>query len=101
MGRDHFRANPDITGTEFYRYVLDLIGDAGWGHGASHAGHLIGEFPHERINGDEIDCYITADNDQPMRRPDAAGNACHWILEIHLTDPERGFGAFYEQLLDI
>jgi hypothetical protein len=28
-------------------------------------------------------------------------NACHWILEVHLVDRERGFGGFYEQLLDI
>jgi hypothetical protein len=25
----------------------------------------------------------------------------HWILEIHLTDTERQFGGFYEQLLDL
>ena len=38
---------------------------------------------------------------RPMRRHDKAGQACHWILEIHLTDPARGFGGFYEQLLDL
>ncbi|MFT3871419.1 MAG: hypothetical protein QM714_02055 [Nocardioides sp.] len=81
--------------------MLELIAEAGWGHGASHAGHLVGEFPHEKINGDEIDCYITTGNDAPMRRPDAVGNPCHWILEVHLVDRERGFGAFFEQLLDI
>ena len=36
-----------------------------------------------------------------MRRHDRAGRVCHWILEIHLTDPERQFGGFYEQLLDL
>lgn len=38
-----------------------------------------------------------------MRRLDAADHQCHWILEVHLTDRERGFGfgGFYEQLLDI
>lgn len=99
--RDRFAATPDITGERFYDHVLGLIADAGWAHGASHAGHLVGEFPHERINGDEIDCYITTGSDRPMRRLDAAGNPCHWILEVHLADPERGFGGFYEQLLDI
>ncbi|MFT4081892.1 MAG: M24 family metallopeptidase [Nocardioides sp.] len=98
-GREHFRATPDITGAELFTHVLGLIGTAGWGHGAAHAGHLVGEFPHERINGDDIDCYITAGNDRPMRRLDAAGNPCHWILEVHLTDRERGFGGFFEQLL--
>lgn len=101
LGRDHFRASPDITGAELFDHILGLIADAGWGHGTTHAGHLVGEFPHERINGDEIDCYITTGSDQPMRRPDAHGNPCHWILEVHLTDRARGFGGFYEQLLDI
>ena len=37
----------------------------------------------------------------PMRRPDAAGHPCHWILEIHLIEPSGRFGGFYEQLLDL
>lgn len=97
----HFDATPDITGEQFFAHILGLIEGGGWGHGAAHAGHLVGEFPHERINGDDIDCYITAGNDQPMRRLDAAGEECHWILEIHLVDRERSFGGFYEQLLDL
>jgi hypothetical protein len=36
-----------------------------------------------------------------MRRHDKADRVCHWILEIHLTDPAREFGGFYEQLLDL
>ncbi|GAA1536619.1 M24 family metallopeptidase [Nocardioides humi] len=100
-GRAHFLATPDITGAQLFDHVLGLIAEAGWGHGAAHAGHLVGEFPHERINGDQLDCYITTDNDQPMRRADAAGHPCHWILEIHLVDRDRGFGGFFEQLLDI
>lgn len=100
-GREHFHATPDITGEELYAVVLDLIADAGWGHASTHAGHLVGEFPHERINGDDIDCYITTGSTQPMRRLDAAGRPCHWILEVHLTDEEQGFGGFFEQLLDI
>jgi Xaa-Pro dipeptidase len=101
LGRERFRGDPDITGEQLFSYVLGVIADAGWGHGASHAGHLVGEFPHERINGDEIECYVTTGSTQPMRRPDAAGNQCHWILEVHLVDSERGFGGFFEQLLDL
>ena len=67
--RDHFHAVPDITGAQLFDHVLGLIADAGWHHGASHAGHVVGEFPHEKINGDDIDCYVTHGNDQPMRRP--------------------------------
>ncbi|MFD7915817.1 M24 family metallopeptidase [Streptomyces sp. NPDC059752] len=30
-----------------------------------------------------------------------AGRTCHWIIEFHRVDRERGFGGFYEQLLDL
>jgi Xaa-Pro dipeptidase len=36
-----------------------------------------------------------------MRRRDRTGRVCHWILEVHLTDPAGGFGGFYEELLDL
>jgi Xaa-Pro aminopeptidase len=101
LGRQHFETHPDLTGAELYSHVLDLIAEAGWGHGASHAGHLVGEFPHEKINGDDIDCYITRGSDLPMRRPDKAGHECHWILEVHLIEPTGKFGGFFEQLLDL
>ena len=101
LGRQHFEATADITGAELFAYMLDLIADAGWEHGASHAGHLVGEFPHEKIAGDDVTCYITSGNHEPMRRLDPTGRPCHWILEVHLVDRERGFGGFFEQLLDI
>jgi len=34
-----------------------------------------------------------------MRAPDHLGRERHWILEIHLVDPARTFGGFYERLL--
>jgi Xaa-Pro dipeptidase len=100
-GRARFAAHPDITGAQLFSHVTGLIGDAGWGHATGHAGHLVGEFPHVRINGDELESYIAPANDSPMRRTDAAGQDCHWILEVHLIDRQRGFGGFFEQLLDI
>ena len=36
-----------------------------------------------------------------MRRLDPSGRACHWILEVHLANPDRGFGGFHEELLDL
>jgi len=100
-GKQHFDTTADITGAQLFAHVLDTIGAAGWGHGASHAGHLVGEFPHEKINGDDIDSYITHGSEQPMRRLDAAGKPCRWILEVHLVDPTGEFGGFHEQLLNI
>ncbi|MCF3961863.1 M24 family metallopeptidase [Streptomyces fuscigenes] len=102
-GRRAFEADPDITGEQLYARVSRIAEEAGWQHGggARHWGHLVGEFPHEKINGDEIASYIAPGSDRPMRRPDARGRSCHWILEVHLVDQERGFGGFYEELLDL
>lgn len=100
-GRAHFAAHPNITGAQLFSHVSGLITAAGWSHATEHAGHLVGEFPHERINGDELGSYISPANVDPMRRLDAAGKECHWILEVHAVDRERRFGGFFEQLLDI
>ncbi|MCU1681252.1 MAG: aminopeptidase [Amycolatopsis sp.] len=100
-GRQYFEDNPDITGEQLFAEVVRLTEKAGWEYGGPHSGHLVGEFPHEKIDGDQIEFYITTGSDRPMRREDRSGRICHWILEIHLVDRERGFGGFYEQLLDL
>jgi hypothetical protein len=48
-----------------------------------------------------MESYIASGNDTPLRRTDRSGRSCHWILEIHLVDRARGFGGFYEDLLDL
>jgi Xaa-Pro dipeptidase len=100
-GREYFDSHPDITGAELFDHVVDLSHDAGWEFGGTIAGHLVGEFPHEKIVGDAIESYIAPGSDNPMRRTDRTGRVCHWILEVHLTDPERRFGGFHEELLDL
>lgn len=100
-GREYFDLHPDITGAELFDHVVDLSHEAGWEFGGTIAGHLVGEFPHEKIAGDAIESYIAPGSDNPMRRTDRTGRVCHWILEVHLTDPERRFGGFHEELLDI
>jgi len=100
-GREYFDSHPDITGAELFDHVVDLSHDAGWEFGGTIAGHLVGEFPHEKIAGDAIESYIAPGSDNPMRRTDRTGRVCHWILEVHLTDPERRFGGFHEELLDL
>jgi len=100
-GRDYFDSHPDVTGAELFDRVVALSHDAGWDFGGTIAGHLVGEFPHEKIAGDAIESYIAPGSDNPMRRTDHTGRICHWILEVHLTDSARRFGGFYEELLDI
>ena len=100
-GRRYFAGRPGITGAELHAEVARLAREAGWSLGGRHAGHLVGEFPHERIDGADIESYIAQGNTTPMRRRDKTGRLCHWILEIHLVDTAREFGGFYEQLLDL
>ena len=100
-GRDYFDAHPDVTGAELFDHVVELSHAAGWEFGGTIAGHLVGEFPHEKIAGDSVESYIAPGSDNPMRRTDRTGRVCHWILEVHMTDPDRRFGGFHEELLDI
>ena len=86
---------------ELYAHVVGLAERAGWEFGGPHSGHLVGEFPHEQIDGERIESYIAPGSDHPMRRTDAAGRRAHWILEIHLVDRGRSIGGFFEQLLTL
>ncbi len=100
-GRAFFAADPGITGRQLHAEIERLAAEAGWTIGIWHAGHLVGEFPHETNDGAKAESYITPENDAPLRRTDRAGRTCHWILELHLVDLQRGFGGFHEQLLDL
>jgi Xaa-Pro dipeptidase len=100
-GRDYFNSHPDVTGAELYDHAVELAHAEGFEFGAPIAGHLLGEFPHKKIVGTGTEWYVTPGSNKPMRRLDPQGRVCHWILEIHLTDPARRIGGFYEQLLDL
>ncbi|MFI0960806.1 M24 family metallopeptidase [Streptomyces sp. NPDC021080] len=100
-GKRFFADAPDITGKQLYAEVERLAADAGWELGGWHAGHLVGEFPHESIDGADTESYVAPANGTPLRRTDKAGCVCHWILEIHLIDREREFGGFHEELLTL
>jgi Xaa-Pro aminopeptidase len=100
-GKEHFNAHPDITGAELYAKVTAMAAREGWDFGNGHAGHIVGEFPHEKIIGDKISLYIHPENHQPLRAPDQFGRQRHWILEIHLVDKDKQYGAFFEELLTL
>ncbi|MFJ2771001.1 M24 family metallopeptidase [Streptomyces sp. NPDC087300] len=100
-GRAAFAADPAITGRRLYAEVERLAAEAGWEIGIWHAGHLVGEFPHETNDGAKAESYITPENAGQLRRTTPSGRVCHWILELHFVDRKRGFGGFYEQLLDL
>ncbi|KAI2617835.1 Creatinase/aminopeptidase [Hypoxylon sp. NC1633] len=94
-------ADPHMTGEQLYDIACEEARRAGWEFNAWLAGHLVGQFPHERIPRDKTTLYITKGNDQPMSKPGKDGNKRHWILEVHLRDPVKHVGAFFEQLLTV
>lgn len=99
QGTKYFQQQPGITAAELYGYAQRLAERAGWEFGGPIAGHLIGQFPHEKISNDKISLYVHPENHLRMREPDAQGRTRQWILEIHFVDRARQFGGFYEELL--
>jgi Xaa-Pro aminopeptidase len=101
LGKKYFHEHPDITSVELYRHAQKLAQDFGWEFGGAIAGHLIGQFPHERIEGDKVTLYVHPNNPNRMRGLNAEGRERHWIFEIHFVDRARQIGGFYEELLAI
>jgi len=96
-----FDADQDVTGAQLFEIAKAEIKAAGYEHGGLHAGHIVGNYPHEQIPRDKVTLYITDGNDQKMRSIGKKGVMRHWILEIHLVDRERQIGGFFEQLLTV
>jgi Xaa-Pro dipeptidase len=100
-GKRYFDSQPEITGSEFYQFITGLASKFGWEFPQPHAGHLIGSFPHERLQGEDFDNYIHPSNKRSMREPDKKGAPRDWILEVHFVDRKREIGGFFEQLLTV
>jgi Xaa-Pro dipeptidase len=100
-GKRYFQQTPGITASQLFAYAVSLAHKFGWEFGGPIAGHLIGQFPHEKISGDKVTLYIHPDSHLPMRSRDEKGQKRHWILEIHLVDRERQIGGFFEELLTV
>lgn len=96
-----FDARPDMTGEELYDIAVGEANAAGFEFGAPIAGHVVGSFPHERIPHDRITLYIAKGSNKSMDTVGKNGHKRHWILEIHLRDPEANVQGFYEQLLTV
>lgn len=90
--RDYCMANPRLTGAEIYDHAVGLASKRGYVFGGEIAGHLIGEFPHKKISNEKAENYFHPLNTAVIRDAKA-----HWIIEIHLLNKEKTFGAFYEQ----
>lgn len=100
-GKQYFMEQRDITGAQLFKFMYELAPRYGWTFGGEIAGHLIGEFPHEKIHGEQIQNYIHPENEQRMRDLDQNGKDRDWILEVHFVDLTKEIGGFYEQLLTV
>jgi len=100
-GKEYFKQTPEITSSELFAYAVSLAEKHGWEFGGPIAGHLIGQFPHERIPEDKVTLYVHPGSDLKMRSLDENGQQRHWILEIHFVDREHDIGGFYEELLTV
>ena len=99
-GAKYYLKNKDyLTGADFYQYTRKLAEQYGWNYGNIHCGHLIGNFPHEKLVGEEIINYIHPENHQLMSQKDQNGDERNWIYEIHFINTEKQIGGFFEQLL--
>jgi len=100
-GRKHFLREPHITGEELYRLVVAEAASRGWRFGNHHCGHLVGQYPHEDFAGGRPESHLMLGSSEPVRRPDPSGLPAHWILEVHLVDPDERIGGFFEELLTL
>lgn len=97
--KNWFDTKTTLTGEAYWQYIIGLAEQYGYTYGGQLAGHLIGHFPHERLDPNDYGLYVHPKNPNDMFLPDAKGNKREWILEIHFVDKQRQIGGFFEQLL--
>lgn len=94
-----FDQHTSLTGAAYWHYIVALANQYGYTYGGQLGGHLIGHFPHERLEPQNYGLYVHPENHNDMFLPDEQGHQRHWILEIHFVDRQRQIGGFFEQLL--
>ena len=98
-GKKYFNSKTEITGAQLYAYCNELAVKYGWEFGGEIAGHIIGQYPHEKLEKEDKTNYIHPDNHSNMFDLNKKGEKKNWILEIHFVDKAKEIGGFFEQLL--
>ncbi|MCB0513543.1 MAG: aminopeptidase P family protein [Bacteroidetes bacterium] len=92
--KDWVLQQKELKASKLYLFVQEKAKEFGWEFGGSIAGHIIGMFPHEKLDPENFKFYIHPENHLDIFQLNK-----HWILEMHFIDKEQQFGAFYEQLM--
>jgi hypothetical protein len=98
-GKAFYDSQKEITGAQLYYYCQNLANDCGWSFGGEIAGHIIGQYPHEKLEKENKSNYIHPQNHSNMNDLNAKGEKKNWILEIHFVDRDKKIGGFFEQLM--
>lgn len=75
------------TGQVLYDVAARRAREMGWELNPALPGHRVSDFPHAALHTGSLADYT------------ATPSSMRWILEIHLTDPQGRFGAFFEDML--
>jgi hypothetical protein len=89
----------ELSASKLFTFATNKAKEYGWEFGGELAGHLIGEFPHEKLEPGNYRLYVHPENETNLFALDENGNERHWILEMHFIDKVNKIGGFYEQLL--
>ena len=76
-----------LTGQALYAHAARIAMSMGWELNFDLPGHRVSDFPHATIHTGSLAEF------------EASPSAMRWILEIHLRDPQKRFGAFFEDML--
>jgi methionyl aminopeptidase len=76
-----------LSGSALYELAQSAATGRGWELNMQLAGHRLSDFPHKALY------------DGTLARVEVVPSPDLWVLEIAIVDPERRFGAFYEDLL--
>jgi Xaa-Pro aminopeptidase len=97
--KDWVDSHNALSASKLFTFAANKAKEYGWEFGGELAGHLIGEFPHEKLEPENYRLYVHPENDTNLFALDEKGNERHWILEMHFIDKVNKIGGFYEQLL--
>ncbi|WP_027197466.1 M24 family metallopeptidase [Paraburkholderia sprentiae] len=75
------------SGKELYDFAKSCAARRGWELNMDLPGHRIADFPHKVISN------------TPLSAIDFHPSKELWVLEIHICDKDRRFGAFFEDML--